>query len=491
MELGKQFNSDRRGFLMDEKLRNDIALYRFGLIAEIVTREIPKGEQAQRLRSIAANEHLNPYGEMQKVGIRTLERYLQLYRQGGFESLKPLKRGGYAPRAITNDLLEKAIQLKTERPERSVEQVIRIMELAELVKPGDISESTLSKQLRKVGVTRKKLQQSPNGRHFRRFEFSYRNACWQGDVQHTLYLPDPKDSSKKRVAKLFAFIDDYSRQIVHGQFYFEERGAQLEDCLFKALITHGKPEQIYVDNGAIYRAKALETTCAKLGIKLSHSTPRRPQGRGKIERFFQFVDSSFKPEAYDLIESGRIESIEQLNRYFHIWKESIYHERKHGETKQTPKQRWEECEQPTVSISYDDLKNAFYWEEERKVDKTGCISFQGNKYEVDSELVGETITIRFDPNDLEQLEVWLDGIQFDNAIPLNLSRSKHERAAFEESTQTNEVSGLNFLELTEPSYEIKQKEKRGTISYQSLVEEDILGYILPLFKRTFRQNTYL
>jgi putative transposase len=455
---------------MDEKLRNEIALYRFGLIAEIVTREIPKGEQAQRLRNIAANDHLNPYGEVQKVGLRTLERYLQLYRNGGFEALKPSKRGGYAPRAIPSNLLEKAIQLKTERPERSVQQIIRIMELAEMVVPGDISESTLSKQLRKSGITRKKLQQAPAGRQFRRFEFPYRNACWQGDVQHTLYLPDPKDTNKKRVAKLFAFIDDYSRYIVHGQFYFEERGAQLEDSLFKALLSSGKPEQIYVDNGAIYRAKALETTCAKLGIKLSHSTPRRPQGRGKIERFFQFVDSSFKPEAYDLIESGRIQSIEQLNRYFHIWKESIYHERKHGETKQTPKQRWEECEQPTVSIAFYDLKNAFYWEEERKVDKTGCISFQGNRYEVDSQLVGEYITIRFDPNDLEKLEVWLDGKQFENAIPLNLSRPKHEKAASGKLDQTNEESGLNFLELTAPSHEVKQKEKRGILSYQSLVE---------------------
>lgn len=47
---------------------------------------------------------------------------------------------------------------------------------------GAISESTLSKQLRKAGITRKKLQQIPNGREFRRFEFPYRNACWQGDV---------------------------------------------------------------------------------------------------------------------------------------------------------------------------------------------------------------------------------------------------------------------------------------------------------------------
>ncbi|WP_071460622.1 DDE-type integrase/transposase/recombinase [Bacillus massilinigeriensis] len=454
---------------MDEKLRNDIALYRFGLIAEIVTRELPKGEQAQRLRSIAEAEHMNPYGEMQKVGIRTLERYLQLYRKGGFEALKPVKRGGYAPRSISKEILEKAIQLKKERPERSVEQIIRMMELAAIMPRGSISESTLSKQFRKAGITKKRLQQTPVGNQFRRFEFPYRNACWQGDVQHTLYLPDPKDSNKKRVAKLFAFIDDYSRFIVHGQFYFDEKGAQLEDCFFKAILTNGKPEQIYVDNGSIYRAKALETTCAKLGIKLSHSTPRRPQGRGKIERFFRFVDTSFKPEAYDLIESGRIQSIEQLNRYFHIWKESIYHERTHGETKQAPKHRWEECEQPTVSISFQELKNAFFWEEERKVDKTGCISFQGNKYEVDSRLVGEMITLRFDPNDLESIEVWFDGQQFENAIPLKLARPRHEKVASETSNRAEEESGLNFLDLTEPDHEKKQKEKRGSLSYQTLI----------------------
>ncbi|MEZ7173741.1 DDE-type integrase/transposase/recombinase [Sporosarcina sp. OR05] len=456
---------------MDEKFRNDIALFRFGLIAEIVTRDLPKGEQAQRLRAISYSEHLNPYGEMQKVSTRTLERYLQLYRSGGFEVLKPTKRGGYAPRAISNELLDMAIQLKTERPERSVEQIIRIMEMANIVEQGVISESTLSKQMRKAGVTRKKLKQVPSGRQFRRFEFPYRNACWQGDVQHTLYLPDPENPDKKRVAKLFAFIDDYTRFIVHGQFYFEEKGAQLEDCLFKAIMSQGKPEQIYVDNGSIYRAKALETTCAKLGIKLTHSTVRRPQGRGKIERFFQFVDSSFKPEAYDLIESGRIQSIEQLNRYFHIWKESIYHERIHGETKQTPNQRWEECDQPTVSVSFSDLKNAFYWEEERKVDNTGCISFQGNKYEVESQLVGELITIRFDPNDLEKLEVWLNGNQYENALPLKLTRPKHEKAASQKANQTEEETGLNLLELSIPNHEQKQKEKRGTVSYQTLVED--------------------
>lgn len=456
---------------MDEKMRSEVALFRYGLIAEVVSRELQKGEQAQRFRDIASTKHVTPYGEKQTVSKRTLERYLHLYRNGGFEALKPTRRGGYAARAISQEILDKATLLKQERPERSVQQIIRMMELAKWVKPGSISESTLSKQLRKRGITRKKLSKSSSSRSFRRFEFPYRNACWQGDVQHTLYLPDPKNPDKKRVAKLFAFIDDYSRFIVHGQFHFQEKGAQLEDCLFKSIMRCGKPEQIYVDNGSIYRAKSLEITCAKLGIKLSHSTAGRPQGRGKIERFFQFVDTSFKPEAYDLIETGRITSIEELNRYFYIWTQSIYHERIHGETKQTPLQRWEECDHPTVSVSLTDLQQAFYWEEERKVDKTGCISFQGNKYEVDQELVGEKITIRFDPHDLEHLEVWFQEQQKNNAKPLNLLRAQHEKATYPDEVVLEEKSGLNLLELSAPHFDQKQKKQRGSLSYQTLMED--------------------
>ena len=74
---------------MDEKMRNEIALFRYGLIAEVVSRELQKGEQAQRFRDIASKKHVTPYGEKQTVSKRTLERYLHLYRNGGFEALKP------------------------------------------------------------------------------------------------------------------------------------------------------------------------------------------------------------------------------------------------------------------------------------------------------------------------------------------------------------------------------------------------------------------
>lgn len=457
---------------MEEKMREDIALFRFGLIAGLVNRELAPGEKAPLLREIAGREHQGPTGEKQKVSIRSLERYIQVYREGGFEALKPAKRASYPCRAIPEEVLQKAVDLKKERPERTVHQILRILELAEMIQQGQVSESTLAKQLRKQGATKKKLNTDPKGR-FRRFEFPYRNACWQGDVQHTLYLPDPQYPDKRVTAKLFAFLDDYSRLCVQGQFYLDERSSELEDCLQRAMIRYGKPERIYVDNGSIYRARVLELACAKLGIQLSHSTVGRPEGRGKIERFFQFVDSSFKPEAYDLIEMRKIVTIEQLNQYFQLWLDMFYHERIHGETKQSPRQRFEENEQPLTYPSLEELKEAFLWEETRKVDKTACVHFQTNTYEVDESLVGKTVTLRYNPMNLVDIQVWYEGKRYDDAGAVNLQRSWDERILepLEQQLETPKT-GLNFLQLVEPSHKEKQKKARGRLQFKALMEEE-------------------
>ena len=469
MRKSRGLSSRRREQQVEEKQREQIALFRYGLISTLVSRKLLKGEKAELLKKISSQEHINPFNEKQTISIRTLERYIKVYQDEGFEGLKPKRKGGYAARSISEDLIKKAIQLKQERPERSVFQIIRMLELANLVEPNTISESTLSKQLRKRGITRQGLKKQTS-RQFRRYEFSYRNACWQGDVQHTLYLPHPSIEGKRVTAKLFAFIDDYSRLIVSGEFYLEERGPQLEDCLQKAILRYGKPEKIYVDNGAIYRAKVLDLACAYLGIDLVHSKAGRPEGRGKIERFFRFVDTSFKPEAYDLIESGKIKTVEELNQYFQIWLDMMYHDRKHGETRRTPKDRFEECEQALLFPTIDDVKNAFKWQEERKVDKTGCISLQTNRYEVEQTLVGKTITLRYDPFDLEIIEVWYEGERYNDALVATLNSNYDQRV--EQSETSQEQSGLNFLGLAKDPHEEQKRQQRGKLSYTTLMRSE-------------------
>ncbi len=89
-----------------------------------------------------------------------------------------------------------------------------------------------------------------------------------------------------------------------------------------AVATSGKKQsRFYGDNGSAFSSHHLARICGKLGIQLSHSRAYRPAGRGKIERFFQFFDTSFKPEAYQQIEAGHIRTLaghirtlDELNR---------------------------------------------------------------------------------------------------------------------------------------------------------------------------------
>ena len=112
--------------------------------------------------------------------------------------------------------------------------------------------------------------------------------------------------------------------------------------------------------------KQLLRACACLGIRLVHSRPGQPEGRGKIERFFRTVREQFLVE----IGSGReLDDLVQLNTLFTAWAETVYHRREHSETGQTPITRWSVLTPPLPSPAQ--LREAFLWSEWRTAALTG------------------------------------------------------------------------------------------------------------------------
>jgi len=438
---------------MDLSLSEQIAAFRYSLIAPIVSRQTPMapGELKAYLERTASQTYHIPGSAKTKVSVRTLERYLSQYRGGEWDGLKPKGRAKKTNLRIPPAVLQEAIRLRRQRPDRSVEQIIFILEEGGVVGPGGIAASTLARHLKKAGASRKDLLKDDTGSHgHRRFEAEDVHVLWQFDFQHTLYLPDPKDPKKRKKAILFAILDDYSRLIVHAQFYWDEKLPRMEDSLKKAILKYGIPEQFYCDNGAAFSSQHLVRICGKLGIHLSHSRPYRPAGRGKIERLFRFVDTSFKPEAYQQIHDGRITNLEQLNQALASWIDGYYHERKHGSTKQPPRVRAAVSQRVPRRKTLAELNEIFLWEEIRKVDKTGCVSMDGNTYEVDLELCGERVLLRYDPFDLSRIQVWYDGKQWADATVVDLSRPYDRRVKPEAVIFTEEADGqLSFLELAE------------------------------------------
>jgi len=170
---------------------------------------------------------------------------------------------------------------------------------------------------------------------------------------------------------------------------------------------------------------------------------------------FRFIDTSFVPEAYEQIGSGKITTLPELNQALMSWVEGYYHHRKHGSTGQTPLERASRTQRRIPRKTITELTEIFLWEDERTVDKTGCVSLTGNTYEVDLELVGQRVLLRYDPFDLTQIQIWWRQKRYADAILLDLKKPRHNRVKSvqtkvpESCLKTTENESNSFFELAE------------------------------------------
>ena len=253
-------------------------------------------------------------------------------RAGSTRSPRPRQPGA----RIDLQVLELAVALKRENPDRTAAQVARILQASGGWAP---SESTLLRLFHRRDLMGPADAGTPV---FGRFEAADPNERWVGDALH-----GPKIGGRKTY--LFAFLDDHTRLVTGYRFGFAEDTARLAVALHPALAARGVPQTVYVDNGSAFVDSWLLRACGKLGIRLVHATPHRPQGKGKIERFLRTVREQFLVEvadstAADLVERGPTHAVALLefNALFTAWVESVYHHQVHSETGQTPLTRWQD-----------------------------------------------------------------------------------------------------------------------------------------------------
>ncbi|MFP5487400.1 MAG: DDE-type integrase/transposase/recombinase [Acidimicrobiia bacterium] len=405
----------------------DIALFRYSLIREAADPALTPAERGRLVRYLAARDHVSPNGDRVRVGRSTLDRWIRAWRTGGFDALVPEART--AEPTTPASILELAVALKLERPGRTATQVCRIIAADRGWAP---SPRTVQRLFARHG-----LNVRPDGRPpevFGRFEAEVTNALWTGDALH-----GPIVAGRK--VYLLAFIDDHSRLLVGYRWCHAEDTVRLEAALRAGLAARGVPARIYVDNGSAFASKPLLRACASLGIRLTHSTPRRPEGRGKIERFFRTVRDQF------LIEIAVTTPVDlaDLNRLFAGWVEGVYHHRVHSETGETPLARFDPTavRLPTPA----ELHEAFLWSETRTVTKVATVSLLGNHYQVDAALVGQRVELVFDPFDLTRIEVRLGDRPMGTAIPQHIGRHAHPAARPEPTIEPAPATGIEYLRL--------------------------------------------
>ncbi|MFJ9753110.1 DDE-type integrase/transposase/recombinase [Streptomyces chartreusis] len=433
--------------LVDEEERrraeraHQVALFRYQLIREAADAALSPRQRGATVRAIAARVHADPFGKPVKVTRGTVDRWLRLWREGGFDALLPPTRQ-VTPRT-PQEVLDLAAALKRENPTRSTAQVVRILQQHLGWGP---SYRTVHRHLQRLELLTRPDGQAPEA--FGRFEATRPNELWVGDALH-----GPKIAGHK--AYLFAFVDDNSRAVVGHRWGGAEDSVRLAAALRPALASRGVPEGVYVDNGSAFVDSALLRACARLGIKLIHSTPGRPQGRGKIERFFRTVREQFLVE----VDTEKVTDLPTLNRLFTAWVEQVYHRRVHSETGQQPLERWL-AGAPFPTPTPDALREAFRWSELRKVAKTATVSLQSNTYNVDASLIGRQVELVFDPFDLTDIDVRFGGRSFGKAIPHLITRHAHPKAKPETpAAEPPAPTGIDYLRLidTERTKELGQR----------------------------------
>jgi transposase InsO family protein len=375
-----------------------VALFRHRLIAQLLPEDLTARQRQQTIERIVSADHHIPGTRRTRVAESTLRDWLRDYRAGGFDALKPKRRidAGH-PRALDPALVERLLQVKEAEPDRSIRRIIdKLREEGLLARTQPLALSTVHRLFKHHGLMTRTGEDAP-GEDRRRFAYARAGQLWMSDVMHGPAVPG--EDRRKRKTYLIAFLDDATRVIPHAAFAFAENTRAFLPVFKQALLRRGLPARLFVDNGANYRSHQFALICAKLGVALIHARPFQPEGKGKIERFFRTCRAQLIAELSDRDTAG----LAALNRRLAVWIEGEYHQQPHrGLERQTPLERWAQTAEglryPDPGMDLDDL---FLFEDQRKVQNDRTVSLHGQVFEVDAGLIGQRVTLRYDPTQPE------------------------------------------------------------------------------------------
>ena len=178
------------------------------------------------------------YQQQHGVGERTIRGYLHRYRKRGPRSLLFYRPRPTSARVHDAALRAKLLELIDELPTRSVPQLRKL--IAADAKLGAtiarISDRTLYRFLADHGLSksaRYRLLADDERTSFRSFEAPHTLALVQADARDGIWLDTPEGRKK---TYLFLWIDDFSRKILFGKYYFDEKLTALLDSFRYCLL---------------------------------------------------------------------------------------------------------------------------------------------------------------------------------------------------------------------------------------------------------------
>jgi len=381
--------------------------FRQSIVAELANPYMDQGNLKKLIREKAAISYEMPWSEKNSISPGTIHKWLESYRHKGKEGLRPKRR---SDRGKSRAISESDEILFTEFL-RANPQLTATIAWKKLYDEGklesQITASTLSRIVIAHRLEREQRLADQVLEKCLKFEFFYPLECVQADCLHGPLIPDGKKGQVKAI--LIAFIDDATRRIVYAEFTASEHSLAFEKGIRHILASQGNIGKIYVDNGSTFVSNQTQRILDTLQIQLIHSTPHRPQGRGKIERFFRTVRDSFlRP-----LDIQSVTGFDDINLRFRTWLEAEYHRTPHSSLadRKTPLECWIEKARHLKPINQQlDLDSVFFHECCRRVAGDNTVTINSVLYEVPAILSRKRITLRFNPHQCStKVQAWFDG----------------------------------------------------------------------------------
>ncbi|TWU18582.1 DDE-type integrase/transposase/recombinase [Allorhodopirellula heiligendammensis] len=371
--------------------------------------DIAEGKTSDaRIKNVAEMTFTDEEGKPYQFTWRTIQTWHYRYKNHGITAMQNQSRSDKGrTRKVTPEEVLEAINAALphfhgKTPGKTA--IYRFCIEKGLLNANQIARNTFSRMVGKYEFLK---EDSGESRQRRAFSMQYANQLWQADTMFGPHIVG-------RQAKLIAFIDDASRVLCHGEFFFEENVDSMVKAIRCAFYKRGLPEQLYVDNGSIYCCQEITLIAARVGCILRHTAVRDAAAKGKIERFFRRVRDQF------LIRNLDLSSIESLNKQFSAWVEGDYNSTVHSTLGMKPIDRFGvDLSRIRFLTPSEDTDELFYAEAERQVKKDNTFSFRGQRYETPIDLRGRKIDLRYERHRDGAVIVYQGGRRIGKARPLD------------------------------------------------------------------------
>jgi len=408
------------------------------------------------------------YCRIHGITDRTIRRYILQYRKKGPRGLLFYYSRAKALRITDEALRKKIIALVKELPERTVPQIMRLLSLDETFKEKiqTISNRTLYRFLCENGMSQKErytMMSRDSRRAYHKFEAKHSMALVQGDARDGIWIEDSKGKPIKTY--LFIWIDDYSRKILFGKYYTNEKLPCMADSFKYMILRWGIPLVLYLDNGSVYISRQFAHVLTDLSIKQVHHKPYQAHSKGKVEAINKTVKNEFQKEA----ALAGFKTLEELNSAFWAWCKLVYNRRRHSSTGEVPDDRFlkglPEDHKRVTDLA--DFNAKFLWREKRKINKYGKIRLHSNQYPVTKLPHGKKVIVRFNPFDLQEVYIYdLEKKYLETSSP-NKMHNKRVHSVPEETKKTEKQisqDSVRYFTSLREAYQAEQKKSPDIFS---------------------------